>query len=364
MRVVNVELCSLIFLVTLFISYIYNFKHRFTKTSYQFITAFIFIGILSLLNISLVVLPLNSYFRYIILILSFYFVFLLPYVFYEYVEENILLSKYYVKFKKYIRIIYLVYIPICILLMFLKATTILVLPFSINTFTYYNILLLFSLLPMLVLFLEYTYYLFFKKESKNIKIFLITLISIIGIFIEIGLTNYYLLTPLYIIICFILYNYKYELITSKDVLTGLHNREIIKKIETNRRHTNKELVVYMIDVNKFKSINDTYGHDKGDMVLKKVAKILLDSVRNTDYVIRYGGDEFIIIAFFDDAKDAPVIPKKVQNNVTKYNKFKKIKISLSIGYEILKLDKNGKYNIYKSLEKADKKMYAEKRKRS
>jgi len=248
--------------------------------------------------------------------------------------------------------------------MFLKATTILVLPFSINTFTYYNILLLFSLLPMLVLFLEYTYYLFFKKESKNIKIFLITLISIIGIFIEIGLTNYYLLTPLYIIICFILYNYKYELITSKDVLTGLHNREIIKKIETNRRHTNKELVVYMIDVNKFKSINDTYGHDKGDMVLKKVAKILLDSVRNTDYVIRYGGDEFIIIAFFDDAKDAPVIPKKVQNNVTKYNKFKKIKISLSIGYEILKLDKNGKYNIYKSLEKADKKMYAEKRKRS
>ena len=53
----------------------------------------------------------------------------------------------------------------------------------------------------------------------------------------------------------------------------------------------------MIDVNNFKSVNDSYGHDAGDTVLQSIARTLLSCVRKTDTVIRYGGDEFLILFY-------------------------------------------------------------------
>lgn len=84
-----------------------------------------------------------------------------------------------------------------------------------------------------------------------------------------------------------------------DALTGLANRrfmeiEFTKRLETAKRYR-EALSIIMLDIDHFKNYNDTHGHQEGDGLLVKLADILLRQVRKTDYVFRYGGDEFLVI---------------------------------------------------------------------
>jgi len=84
-----------------------------------------------------------------------------------------------------------------------------------------------------------------------------------------------------------------------DQLTGLFNRryleEILDKIAASAIRENSLLGILMIDIDYFKKVNDTLGHDAGDEVLKELSKVLVNSVRDSDFVVRFGGEEFIII---------------------------------------------------------------------
>lgn len=84
-----------------------------------------------------------------------------------------------------------------------------------------------------------------------------------------------------------------------DSLTGLPNRsELLKKIDEaieKASSDNTLFNLFFIDINKFKAVNDTYGHHAGDMLLKHIAKLLSDFVRGDDFVARVGGDAFIIL---------------------------------------------------------------------
>ena len=64
------------------------------------------------------------------------------------------------------------------------------------------------------------------------------------------------------------------------------------------------LTATMIDIDNFKNINDTMGHETGDMVIKKTAKILKENIRNSDILCRYGGEEFCIVSNNMDPKEA------------------------------------------------------------
>ena len=85
----------------------------------------------------------------------------------------------------------------------------------------------------------------------------------------------------------------------QDPLTGLANRLLLMdRFEVSMRHARrkrKQFAVLMLDLNKFKAINDTYGHAAGDKVLVTVAQRLVSVVRETDTVARLGGDEFALI---------------------------------------------------------------------
>jgi diguanylate cyclase (GGDEF)-like protein len=84
-----------------------------------------------------------------------------------------------------------------------------------------------------------------------------------------------------------------------DQMTGLYNRryleEILDKIAASTIREKSLLGILMVDVDYFKKVNDTYGHDAGDAVLKELAKTMINSVRESDFVVRFGGEEFIII---------------------------------------------------------------------
>jgi diguanylate cyclase (GGDEF)-like protein len=82
-------------------------------------------------------------------------------------------------------------------------------------------------------------------------------------------------------------------------LTGLANRraldDVIQKETARGLRSNKPIVVGIVDLDFFKKVNDTYGHDIGDKVLKDIAKILNDGLRAGDFAARWGGEEFCII---------------------------------------------------------------------
>jgi diguanylate cyclase (GGDEF)-like protein len=88
-------------------------------------------------------------------------------------------------------------------------------------------------------------------------------------------------------------------LANKDFLTGLYNRRFFfeygNKIFEKAQRKNEHLAVVMCDIDKFKSINDTYGHDVGDVAICEVARILSTSLRSTDLIARFGGEEFCIV---------------------------------------------------------------------
>jgi len=93
-----------------------------------------------------------------------------------------------------------------------------------------------------------------------------------------------------------------EFSSSHDVLTGLGNRKLfftrLKPLIMHSHREGRAVAILSMDLNKFKPINDTYGHDAGDLVLKTVAKYLEKSLRKSDIVSRFGGDEFVIAVGF------------------------------------------------------------------
>ena len=107
----------------------------------------------------------------------------------------------------------------------------------------------------------------------------------------------------------------------RDPMTGLNNRRFLEEyVETlvgnvQRKKTN--LAILMLDLDYFKMVNDTYGHDAGDAVLKALAKVLKQSVRASDMVIRYGGEEFLIILQESDRHNADLVAEKIRAAVEK-----------------------------------------------
>jgi len=95
--------------------------------------------------------------------------------------------------------------------------------------------------------------------------------------------------------------------TLQDPMTGLHNRrfleEYVDTLVANVQRKSAHVAILMLDLDYFKMVNDTYGHDAGDAVLKALSTVLKQSVRASDLVIRYGGEEFLII-LVDSAGEA------------------------------------------------------------
>lgn len=146
----------------------------------------------------------------------------------------------------------------------------------------------------------------------------------------------------------------------KDKLTGLFNRYYLDRIDLSS--VDKGILCFMmIDINGFKLINDKFGHSEGDRGLKFVSECVTKSVGNQGNVIRYAGDEFVVMLNTKDYKEAESCIKRINENLDEVNKLlkKDYSLSLSIGYEIfdmrvIKMDE--------VLEVIDKKMYMDKKK--
>jgi len=104
-----------------------------------------------------------------------------------------------------------------------------------------------------------------------------------------------------------------------DTLTGLPNRRALdERLEeeiTRSNRSGRSFSVIMMDLDCFKEINDSYGHDVGDTVLQRIAACLLQTVRSADFLARYGGDEMTLILSESNLAQAKVVVRKIEENL-------------------------------------------------
>jgi len=142
-----------------------------------------------------------------------------------------------------------------------------------------------------------------------------------------------------------------------DQLTGLFNRHYLqdmasRKISSAIRHQ-RPLSLLMMDIDHFKMVNDTHGHPAGDAVLQQVAKLLQEQIRDEDIIIRYGGEEFVILLDQCDVIEAEYKAQHLRKIVETLNP-NKIFVSVSIG--VAQLNSSDK-NCSELLKRADLAVY-------
>jgi diguanylate cyclase (GGDEF)-like protein len=147
-----------------------------------------------------------------------------------------------------------------------------------------------------------------------------------------------------------------------DHLTGLANRNLLAdrygRAMQRAKRNREQFALLMIDLNKFKAINDTFGHGAGDQVLIEVSRRLLANVRATDTVARYGGDEFVLlIESFGERRELTRIAMKLVDALSEPVTLEtgvKVSVGASVGYALFPDDGAHLENL---LEVADHAMY-------
>jgi len=154
-----------------------------------------------------------------------------------------------------------------------------------------------------------------------------------------------------------------------DPLTGLLNRRAFETVlnsefSRSKRHS-RDLCLVFLDLDKFKKINDQYGHDVGDDVLVYVADTLQSTIREEDIVARFAGDEFVVILPETKADKSETLMKRVQAYLNSHPlNHNSAKLSISLSYGITSIQDMGIDSAAELLKKADEKLYFEKEKKA
>ncbi len=147
-----------------------------------------------------------------------------------------------------------------------------------------------------------------------------------------------------------------------DGLTGLHNRRYLdthlQTLVERARGRGRELSLLITDIDKFKAINDTHGHDAGDDVLREFAQRLRQNVRGMDLACRYGGEEFVIVMPDTSAQLALEVAERVRESVEEMafvSGEKQLKVTTSVG--VATLNRNSSDDMKDLLKQADQALY-------
>jgi two-component system cell cycle response regulator len=152
-----------------------------------------------------------------------------------------------------------------------------------------------------------------------------------------------------------------------DQLTGLHNRRYMSRhldnLVSNAAESGKPLAFLIMDIDHFKSVNDTYGHDIGDEVLREFAKRIGANVRGIDLACRYGGEEFVVVMPDTDMSFAFTVAERLRKSVemTMFNVSRapgKLPVTISIG---IAASQGSGDTAEKLLHRADQALYKAKR---
>lgn len=125
---------------------------------------------------------------------------------------------------------------------------------------------------------------------------------------------------------------QFKYLSQHDSLTGLYNRAFFENQMEKLDNQEYPLTIMVLDADGLKLINDSMGHDRGDMLLKNLARVVKSSLRESDILARTGGDEFVIILPKTDKQTAQMISKRINNSIQLHNqKDPSLPLSISMG---------------------------------
>lgn len=133
-------------------------------------------------------------------------------------------------------------------------------------------------------------------------------------------------------------------LTITDPVTGLYNHRHLNQILNaeivRSKRYERNLSFLMIDIDQFKSYNDTLGHLEGDELLKTIAKVIKQNVRGTDMVCRYGGDEFAVVLPETDLNEAKIVAEKIRKAASELKLRQQITVSVGMSQCASKTDRH------------------------
>ncbi len=151
----------------------------------------------------------------------------------------------------------------------------------------------------------------------------------------------------------------------EDPLTGLFNRNYLKKFAKKiiylAKRENMYISVAMLDIDDFKSINDTFGHQKGDEVLKTLGEIIKNRIRSSDIPIRYGGEEFLILFINSKKKESAIVLEDIKNKLSLVDFGIGKSVTFSAGVASFPEDVKNFSSLNELIELADERLYVAKK---
>lgn len=184
----------------------------------------------------------------------------------------------------------------------------------------------------------------YKSKSGGLFVMLaFFVITFVGFFESLKLAYAYPVGLIFFVMCLsfsLAETYKQAVCDANiDMLTGLNNKKYLDyigaKLFNEISGLKYTLSIAMIDIDFFKKINDTYGHDIGDLVLKSLAETIRNTIRTTDISCRFGGEEFVVLFPRTDLENARIVAERIRYNIENMSvnteRFGVLKCTVSIG---------------------------------
>lgn len=237
----------------------------------------------------------------------------------------------------------------------------------------YQVVLVFSGIYLLYLLVQA----YRDKRVKLIHLLMLTFMILLAILLGIYFKdlNNFMYFMMYIFVLFVgtTIMFRFSLIRSHseklatsvkiDPLTGLYNRVYLNEMMNDGVgiKLDQKYNIIFIDMNNFKEVNDEYGHEIGDQVLSICAKRMRNSCHESDLIFRFGGDEFVIIAPFNENNDVKKMIKRIRDNFSEPIALNHLylKITVAIGHETFDPSTDDLKTV---ISQSDQRMYEDKRK--
>lgn len=206
-----------------------------------------------------------------------------------------------------------------------------------------------------------------KVHGKTVMPFIVGLISILQyislMYFDRNVSVFIMISTLSVLLAWVFGTHYDQLrhLSERDALTGAYNRRnVLRLFQQLNKMANKQsrkVIVFFIDVDNFKKINDEHGHHIGDLILKKVSEVLRNSFGGSDYIIRWGGDEFLVMSLCEDDSGVELLQTYLYRQLSASFQGLSVKVSLSVGYALYP---DESLDFQEVLAVAGKKMYVQK----
>ena len=239
-----------------------------------------------------------------------------------------------------------------------------------NIFEYgghYYIRFIFAYIPLFIGLGILVYFYSAFKKSDIIMLLILVSFFILGSSFDILFNTIRLIWPLGTSALLYAYFFIVQSDARNDPLTNIGNRFSFNEFtdRLSRRNTGESWAIVMIDMDHFKQINDTLGHQEGDNALCDMAAIIRACIGKTDFAARYGGDEFALATKVEKGVENSIktLMDKIQNTLENHNakNIRPFKLEISYGYDVFTSD--GKQSMEKFLSHIDSLMYKHKQER-